>query len=102
MTPDELIACADLMRRYAESAKAGKPIEIQYQGHDGSWVDDDNPDFATHVANRMVRWRQKPREPRRWRLVRADKYEKWEEWPYLSSAIHPDWEIIEVVEVLHD
>jgi hypothetical protein len=96
MSPDELIAMADLMRRWAESVKAGKPILIQVRSQSmPQWKGTyGNPKWNFGECE----YREKPKEPRRIRLVRETPLSPWVETPYKSSAICPAAEFIEVVE----
>ena len=65
MTPDQLIEQCNLAIRWAESVKAGKPIEIQSRSiNGGEWYNVSEPNWDLY---RCV-FREKPKEPRRWRV----------------------------------
>jgi hypothetical protein len=102
MTPDETIAAADLMRRYAESVKAGKPITLQCK----SWSNGEWNDIVGIVpwSHAIAEYREKPREPREPRRWKIGIMPNGIIHTYNDQCceFHCYSEVVEVVEVLCD
>ena len=63
MTPEDTMAAADLMRRYAESVQAGKPIVVQISRWDrDKWIEQKNCTPAWDWQ--LWQYRERPEPPK--------------------------------------